>query len=261
MNLIVSLKNISKTYGDDTLFQDLSIDFKSSEQLGLIGMNGSGKSTLLKLIAGEVAPDEGNVAGKAGSRFIYLSQEDNLDPEKSVEEILYDSVNDNIFDEKQRHKIVQTSLGKGGFTDTCILSKNLSGGWKKKLAITKALCCKPDVLLLDEPTNHLDINGVLWLEEILKTARFSFIVVSHDRAFLENICLNVMEIGRFYPKGFFKIKGQYIKFEKERRKVLKAQQNSRHLYQVNGKEKTNGCVREQRQEALKPNTELNRLVN
>ena len=224
MSSIFSLKNISKIYGEDTLFEQLNIDFKLNEQLGLIGMNGSGKSTLLKLIASEIEPDEGAIIGKTGLRFIYLPQEDNLDPEKTIEEILYDSVNDNLFDEKQRHKIVQASLGKGGFEDTDILSKNLSGGWRKKLAITRALCCKPDVLLLDEPTNHLDINGILWLEEILKTARFSFIVVSHDRAFLENICLNIMEIGKYYPSGFFKIQGQYNKFDKERKKVLQAQQ-------------------------------------
>ncbi|MDM8537646.1 ABC-F family ATP-binding cassette domain-containing protein, partial [Desulfobacterales bacterium HSG17] len=224
MSSIFSLKNISKIYGEDTLFEHLSIDFKLNEQLGLIGMNGSGKSTLLKLIASEIEPDEGQIVGKTGLRFIYLPQKDNLDPEKTVEEILYDSVNDNLFDEKQRHKIVQTSLGKGGFEDTDILSKNLSGGWRKKLAITRALCCKPDILLLDEPTNHLDINGILWLEEILKTARFSYIVVSHDRAFLENICLNIMEIGKYYPSGFFKIQGQYKKFDKERKKVLQAQQ-------------------------------------
>ncbi|WP_457554081.1 ATP-binding cassette domain-containing protein, partial [Desulfobacula sp.] len=170
MNLIFSLKNISKTYGDDTLFQDLSIDFKSKEQLGLIGMNGSGKSTLLKLVANETLPDAGQCITKSGLRFIYLPQEDRLDPDQTVEQILYDSIKDSPFDEKERHKVVQSSLGKGEFADANIMAKNLSGGWTKKLAITRALCCKPDILLLDEPTNHLDINGILWLEEILKTA-------------------------------------------------------------------------------------------
>ncbi|SDU16686.1 ABC-F family ATP-binding cassette domain-containing protein [Desulfobacula phenolica] len=224
MSLIFSLKNISKTYGDDTLFQDLSIDFKSNEQLGLIGMNGSGKSTLLKLIAGQTQPDTGELITKTGLRFIYLPQEDQLNPDQTVEQLLYDSIKDSTFDDKQRHKIVQKLLGKGKFVDPTITSKQLSGGWKKKLAITRALCCKPDILLLDEPTNHLDINGILWLEDILKTADFSFIVVSHDRTFLENVCLNVMEIGRYYASGYFKIQGQYQKFEKERNKFLDAQQ-------------------------------------
>ncbi|MBT6339896.1 MAG: ABC-F family ATP-binding cassette domain-containing protein [Desulfobacula sp.] len=223
MSLVFSLKNVSKTYGDDTLFQDLSIDFKLNEQLGLIGMNGSGKSTFLKLIANIAKPDTGTLITKTGLRVIYLSQEDQLNPDQTVEQILYDSIKNSLFDEKKRHKIVQTSLGKGGFTDANVKSKTLSGGWAKKLAITRALCSQPDILLLDEPTNHLDINGILWLEEILKTARFSFIVVSHDRAFLENICSNVMEIGKYYPSGYFKIQGRYKTFEKERHKFLIAQ--------------------------------------
>jgi len=224
MSLIFSLKNISKTYGDDTLFHDLSIDFKLNEQLGLVGMNGSGKSTLLKMIASEIQPDTGELITQTGLKFIYLCQEDLLDPDQTVEQLLYDSIKDSPFDDKESHKIVQQSLGKGGFKDPDMRVGNLSGGWKKKLAITRALCYKPDVLLLDEPTNHLDINGILWLEDVLKSAQFSFIAVSHDRAFLENVCFNVMEIAKYYPKGYFKIAGQYKKFEKERKKFLQGQQ-------------------------------------
>ena len=224
MNLVFSLKNVSKTYGDDTLFHDLSIDFKLNEQLGLIGMNGSGKSTLLKLIASKIEPDTGELITKTGLRFIYLSQEDRLNPDQTVEQLLYDSSKAIPFDDRERHKIVQKSLGKGGFEDPNMRVGNLSGGWKKKLAVTRALCCKPDVLLLDEPTNHLDINGILWLEDILKSAPFSFIVVSHDRTFLENVCFHVMEIAKYYPEGYFKIAGQYKKFEKERKKFLIGQQ-------------------------------------
>ncbi|MCP3876545.1 MAG: ABC-F family ATP-binding cassette domain-containing protein [Desulfobacteraceae bacterium] len=224
MTHIFSLKNVSKTYGDDTLFQDLSFDFKLNEQLGLIGMNGSGKSTLLKLIANETQPDTGELISKKGVRFIYLPQEDILNANQTIEQILYNSTKAVSMDDKECHKIVQKSLGEGKFEDPGTLSKNLSGGWKKKLAISKALCSQPDVLLLDEPTNHLDINGVLWLEKILKNAKFSFIVISHDRTFLENICLNIMEIGKYYPDGYFKIQGQYKKFDKERHKFLSAQQ-------------------------------------
>ena len=224
MSLIFSLKNISKTYGDDTLFQDLSFDFKLNEKQGLIGMNGSGKSTLLKVIAGEVKPDTGELITRAGLRFVYLPQEDRLDPDKSIEDHLYSCIKDSSFDEKERHQIVQKALGKTGFPDPGILASGLSGGWKKKLSITRALCCRPDLLLLDEPTNHLDITGILWLEEILKSARFSFIVVSHDRSFLENVCLNIMEIGQYYPSGYFKIQGQYKQFEKERQNFLLLQQ-------------------------------------
>lgn len=224
MTLMFNLKNISKTYGDDTLFQDLSFDFKLNEKLGLIGMNGSGKSTLLKLIAGLVQPDTGEFIARAGLKFVYLPQEDLLDSDKTIEEHLYHCLIDSPFDEKERHRIVQKALGETGFPDPNLTASALSGGWKKKLAITRALCLQPDLLLMDEPTNHLDIGGILWLEEILKSARFSFIVVSHDRSFLENVCLNIMEIGHCYPTGYFKIQGQYKKFEKERQNFLLTQE-------------------------------------
>lgn len=224
MTLIFSCKEISKTYGDDTLFSDLSIDFKAKEQLGLIGMNGSGKSSFLKIIAGHTKPDKGQIILQPNLNIVYLAQEDILDPEKTVEQILYTCIEKSPFDEKQKHAIVQSALGKGGFPDINLLSEQLSGGWKKRLSITRALCCQPDVLLLDEPTNHLDINGILWLENILKTAGFSFILVSHDRAFLENVCLNTMEIGKYYPSGYFKIQSGYIEFKKYRDDFLSAQQ-------------------------------------
>jgi len=224
MSLIFSLKNVSKTYGDDTLFQDLSFDFKLNGKLGLIGMNGSGKSTLLKLIGGEVQPDTGELITRAGLRIVYLPQEDRLDPDRTIEENLYDGLKEKSFDEKENHRIVQKALGTTGFPDTNLKASELSGGWKKKLAVTRALCRQPDLLLLDEPTKHLDINGILWLEETLKSARFSFIVVSHDRSFLENVCLHIMEIGQYYPSGYFKIQGQYKQFEKERQNFLLAQE-------------------------------------
>lgn len=224
MSVLFSLNHVSKAYGDDTLFSDLSLDFKAKEQLGLIGMNGSGKSTLLKIIQGITAPDEGEIIGGQRAHFVYLAQQDTFDPEKSIETILYDCLEDAPIDEKERHKRVNQTLGKGKFADPTILAKNLSGGWTKRLAISRALCMKPDLLLLDEPTNHLDISGILWLEKMLQTASFSFIVVSHDRTFLENVCANIMEIGKYYVQGYFKIQGQYIKFEREREKFLEAQQ-------------------------------------
>lgn len=224
MSVLFSLNQVSKSYGDDTLFTDLTLDFKAKEQLGLIGMNGSGKSTLLKLIKGQIAPDEGELIVQQKNHFVYLAQQDTFDPEKSIETILYDSLEAEPIDDKERHKRINQALGKGKFEDPTLLAKNLSGGWTKRLAITRALCMKPDLLLLDEPTNHLDITGILWLEKILQTASFSFIVISHDRTFLENVCANIMEIGPYYAQGYFKIQGQYIKFEREREKFLAAQQ-------------------------------------
>lgn len=224
MSLAFSLKSISKTYGDDTLFHNLSIDFKFNEQLGIIGNNGSGKSTLLKIMAGDTLPDDGERVIKKGLRVTYLPQEDDLDPDVTVEQLLYNSLRDLPIDEPECHKIVKSSIGRGGFNEPDTLCGELSGGWKKRLSIIRAFCLQPDILLMDEPTNHLDLDGILWLETILKSAQFSFILVSHDRSFLDSVCLNIMEIGPYFPEGYFKISGNYSHFTKIRDQFLLAQE-------------------------------------
>ncbi len=224
MSVVFSLKNVSKTYGDDTLFQDLSFDVKINDRLGLMGMNGSGKSTLLKLIAGRVRPDNGELIVRSGLKCAYLDQEDRLDDAGTVAEHLYESLKHSSWEEKERHRIVQKALGRNGFTDPDQKAGTLSGGWRKKLAITMALCDPPDLVLLDEPTNHLDINGILWLEDLLKEARFSFILVSHDRSFLENTCTTLMELAPCFPSGYFRLQAGYQAFIKERDLFLAAQE-------------------------------------
>jgi len=223
MSVLISVTNISKSYGDDTLFSQLSFDVKSGEKLGLIGMNGSGKSTLLKIISGMTLPDEGELSVKQGEHLVYLTQEDQFDPDLTVEEVLYQSLESLTIDDKEQHRRVSRALGNGGFTDASVKTNELSGGWRKRLAITRALCMQPNLLLLDEPTNHLDITGILWLEKVLQSARFSFVLVSHDRTFLENVCSHTMEIGSCYQGGYFKIQGRYKTFEQEREKYLDAQ--------------------------------------
>jgi ATP-binding cassette subfamily F protein uup len=224
MTVLVSVKELCKAYGDDTLFTGLSVDVKPGEKLGLIGMNGSGKSTLLKIICGLSSPDDGEVGVQTGLSLVYLAQEDKFDTDLSIEQVLFDSLSSMDLQEKERHRRVNRALGLGGFADAAIKTKELSGGWRKRLAITRAFCLEPDLLLLDEPTNHLDIAGILWLEQMLLTARFSFVAVSHDRAFLENVCSHTMEIARYYQGGVFKIQGNYRKFEQERDKYLEAQE-------------------------------------
>ena len=224
MTVLVSVKELCKAYGDDTLFTGLTVDVKPGEKLGLIGMNGSGKSTLLKILCGLSAPDEGEVGVQTGLSLVYLAQEDKFDAALSIEQVLFNSLSSLDLQEKERHRRVNRALGLGGFADAAQKTKELSGGWRKRLAITRAFCLEPDLLLLDEPTNHLDIAGILWLEQLLSTARFSFVAVSHDRAFLENVCSHTMEIARYYQGGVFKIQGNYRKFEQERDKYLEAQE-------------------------------------
>lgn len=252
MTLLFSYKSIYKTYGEDAVFEDLSINLKAGERLGLIGGNGSGKSTLLRLMAGEATPDSGEKYLKQFTRLVYLPQEDRLDPDRTIEQTLFDvlsgrtsssfssdaisslnselplhydmaDVHNNDIDEQEKYRRVKRILGKCGFEDEHLLCSQLSGGWHKRVAIARALCLEPDILLLDEPTNHLDIRGILWLEDTLKNAPFAFVVVSHDRCFLENVCQRVVELGKCYPEGYLSINGGYTEFADYRVNFLEAQ--------------------------------------
>ncbi|SLM28558.1 ABC-type transporter, ATP-binding protein (ATPase) [Desulfamplus magnetovallimortis] len=223
MTLLFSYKSLYKTYGEDNLFEDLSFNVKALEKLGLIGSNGSGKSTLLKLVADRASADGGERYLKQLTRLVYLPQEDELEPDKSIEETLMEALSHEPVDDQEKFRRIKRMLGRSGFENEHALCKTLSGGWKKRLAISRALCLEPDLLLLDEPTNHLDINGILWLEEILGGGDFAFVVVSHDRCFLENVCHRIMEIGKCYPEGYLAANGGYKHFMQQRETLLDAQ--------------------------------------
>ena len=115
-------------------------------------------------------------------------------------------------------------MGRAGFEDFDVRAATLSGGWRKRLAIAEALVQQPDVLLLDEPTNHLDLAGIEWLEKLLVNAPFAYVVVSHDRYFLENIAHTMVELNRMYAEGILIVRGNYSEFlEKEKDEYLLAQ--------------------------------------
>ncbi|MBF0258403.1 MAG: ABC-F family ATP-binding cassette domain-containing protein [Desulfamplus sp.] len=223
MTLLLSYKSIYKTYGEEAVFEDLSLNIKGGERLGLIGGNGSGKSTLLKIMADESVPDSGEKYIKQFTRLVYLPQEDSLEPDKTIEQTLFDGLSGEDIDEQDRYRRVKRILGKCGFEDEHLTCSKLSGGWHKRVAIARALCLEPDLLLLDEPTNHLDIRGILWLEEILTNAPFAFVVVSHDRCFLENVCQRIIELGKCYPEGCLGLDGGYTQFSEYRENFLETQ--------------------------------------
>jgi len=223
MTPLISLQKIGKSFGAQSLFSDLSMVFTDKERLGLIGPNGSGKSTLLKIIAGLEPVEEGERIVKKGTRLVYLPQEDTLDSEKSIFQIMMDSLIDHHIDEAEKVNRVQRLIFRAEFSDAEQKAGALSGGWRKRLAIIAALVQEPDMLLLDEPTNHLDIEGILWLEKILDVSSFSFVMVSHDRYFLENISTRTIELNYRFPEGYLKADGSYSEFLIHREAFLNSQ--------------------------------------
>src|SRR5207237_4753276 len=126
-------------------------------------------------------------------------------------------------DEEDRPGRIAQALGRAGFSDGRAGVDTLSGGWKKRLAIARELAAAPDILLMDEPTNHLDVEGILWLEDLLTERSRAFLVVSHDRYFLEHVATRMLELNRVYPDGLFEAEGRYSEFLARRDEFLRGQ--------------------------------------
>jgi ABC transport system ATP-binding/permease protein len=223
MALLLHCESLSKSFGVRTLFKDISISFDDSERTGLIGPNGSGKSTLLKILAGIEHYDSGTITSRKKLRLAYLSQEDQFPAGLSVQKVVLEALKDEPGDEHEKLTLAEIQLGKMGFERTDQAADTLSGGWRKRLALGRELVRQPDLLLLDEPTNHLDLEGILWLEKLLANAPFAFLLVSHDRYFLENATNRVVELNRTYADGYLSINGSYSDFLEKRELHLEAQ--------------------------------------
>jgi ABC transport system ATP-binding/permease protein len=220
--MLLTGRNLSKHYGPRLLFSGITLGLEEGERVGLIGANGSGKSTLLRIFAGEEKADEGELIARKQLRVGYVPQEDTFAPGQSCLDCVADAVDAHL-DEHERHLRAGILLDRAGFTDTAQHVDKLSGGWRKRLAIVRQLAREPDLLLMDEPTNHLDVEGILWLEKLIKNAPFATLIVSHDRRFLESTANRVIELGRAYPEGFLSHKGAYSDFVEKREEFLAAQ--------------------------------------
>lgn len=225
MGILISCQSIGKAYSSRPLFRDISFGVEENERIGLIGPNGSGKSTLLKILAGSVEPDEGAVVSRKHLRVAYLAQDESFPSEDTVEEIVSRSAQEAVFADHERAASIDSTLTGLGFADRQAKAGDLSGGWRKRLALACALVKQPELLLMDEPTNHLDLEGVLWLAGLLKTADFSYLLVSHDRAFLEDVTNRMVELNPIYPQGFISVKGNYSQFLEAKGEQIEAQQN------------------------------------
>ncbi len=226
MSTIVTLRSVSKAFGVRALFSNISMVVSEKERVGLIGPNGSGKSTLLKIMTGLEPMDAGERTLRQGARLAYVAQEDRFEPGATVGQVLDGTLTASFgqaLTDVERATRVGVMLGRFGFEDAGQLVTTLSGGWKKRLAVAQGLITEPDVLLLDEPTNHLDLRTILWLEKFLQSAPFAFVVVSHDRYFLENVSTRTVELSRVYPEGYLSVDGPYSALLEAREAFLDSQ--------------------------------------
>ncbi|WP_243438933.1 ABC-F family ATP-binding cassette domain-containing protein [Fundidesulfovibrio soli] len=223
MSTLISIRDIAKAYGARTLFSNITLTLHQGERVGLIGANGSGKSTLLRILAGFEKPDSGERIPRRQVRLAHLAQKDEFPLDATVSEVVAAPLAGEGLAEAELHVRVGAALSRTGFTDHAQSAGSLSGGWCKRLALARALAQEPDLLLLDEPTNHLDLESVVWLEKMLRGARFAYVVISHDRCFLENTTTRTIELARSYPEGFLSVDGPYSTFLEKRADFLAAQ--------------------------------------
>lgn len=226
MSILLSCRELSKSFGARPLFEGLSFGLFEGERTGLIGPNGTGKSTLLRILAGLDTPDSGELAPRRGLRVGYLAQSDSVEElpaGATVQGLLASALQGLGLEDHEIDARVAAGMDRAGFTEPGKEAAKLSGGWRKRLSILAEVLREPDLLLLDEPTNHLDLEGVLWLEKFLDGLRFSFLVVTHDRRFLERVCGRIIELDKRYPQGHLSSAGNYSKFLENREIFLDAQ--------------------------------------
>ncbi|HUO10594.1 MAG TPA: ABC-F family ATP-binding cassette domain-containing protein [Phycisphaerae bacterium] len=230
MSLLLTCQNLSKSYSTRPLFDGITLGFYEGERCGMFGPNGAGKSTFLKILAGKEHPDEGTLEARRGVKVGYLPQEDKFTAATPTEELLLALQHDHA-DELDKHTRTAIILSKIGFEDHDVQISTLSGGWRKRLALARELLLEPDLLLLDEPTNHLDLEGILWLEKLLNQSKFAYVVITHDRYFLENVTNRVIEINSMYADGYLSVPGTYSDFLERRETVLAAQAKEQQTLQ------------------------------
>jgi ATP-binding cassette subfamily F protein uup len=227
--LLVSCEGVSKAYGIQPLFEGLCFGLAEGDRVGLVGPNGSGKTTLLKILAGLDSPDAGTRSARKNLRLGYVPQDPTFPEGTTVEEIVRTGLTPADLDELAAAGRLAATLGRAGLTDPHQEVAALSAGWRKRLAIAREMVGRPDLLLMDEPTNHLDLEGILWLEELLAAEVPAYLVISHDRYFLENVTARVLELNPCYPQGLFEADGSYSAFLLAREEFLRSQAASQEV--------------------------------
>lgn len=197
---IINIEHIRKVFGEKPIFDDASFGIQEGDKIGIVGINGTGKTTLLNMIAGMEHADEGQIIRQNHLKIAYLPQNPEFPKGATIRSYIQDC---------EAEWRVQSNLTKLGIAEYDVLLEHLSGGQRRKVALTKVLAAEFDVLLLDEPTNHLDEEMILWLEEYLRAYKGSLLMVTHDRYFLDQVTNKILEIshGKMY-----RYEGNYSKF-------------------------------------------------
>ncbi len=229
----LSVENISKSYSEITLFEDLTFGISKGQKVALVAKNGAGKSTLFKLLTNQEAPDSGRIVYNNDIKIGYLAQDSLMDESKTILENIFDASNEvtdairfyekavlenneenlhkayglmDQFDAWDYESKAKQILGKLDITDLDKDVSKLSGGQKRRVALAKVLIEEPDFLLLDEPTNHLDLDMIEWLEEYFVKTSMTLLMITHDRYFLEVVCDEILELNN---KQLYKYKGNF----------------------------------------------------
>lgn len=230
----LTVENISKSYGELALFENLSFSVHKDQKIAFVAKNGSGKTSILNIISGADTPDNGQVIFRKDIKTAFLSQDPTFDSSLTIEETIFNSENPILkiidvyekallnpedteayqmaFEQMERHNawdfetLYKQILFKLKLEDLHKKVSTLSGGQKKRLALTIALLNKPDLLILDEPTNHLDLEMIEWLEHFFAKENFTLFMVTHDRYFLERVCTEIIELDQ---GELFTYKGNY----------------------------------------------------
>jgi ATP-binding cassette subfamily F protein uup len=234
---LITLDRIGKTLGENPLFEGASLGIDQGERIGFVGRNGRGKSTFLRILEGSLEPDSGRLARKRGLSVSLLEQRPSFSEGESLSRFLYGGRSTLVAECARRgtdreacselERSYSSLCTELGLTNPSALMAKMSGGMVKKAAIARALAPKPELLLLDEPTNHLDIETIEWLEKRLGQFRGGFVLVTHDRWFLDSVCSSIMEIDR---ASVFKYDGSYSDYLKrriERSESLESAENRR----------------------------------
>ncbi len=216
MSSLIYAQKIQKSFGAKRLFQGITFGIGENDRVGIIGPNGSGKSTFLKILAGFETPEEGTVTRRQRLRVAYVPQDTSYSTDATVGAMLLEAALQSGLPEGESQIRVYEILGRVGFEDGEQQVSVLSGGWKKRLAIACAMVQDPDVVLLDEPTNHMDVEGLQWLAQLMAQAPWAWVLVSHDRWFLEQATNKMAELHSRYVDGILVFPGNYSSFLEKR---------------------------------------------